>query len=316
MRHVLLVEDDRALGDCLRRYLQAEGYQVSLAPDAATARSLGSRYQYEAVILDLMLPDGEGLDLCRELQVDGRPPVLAISARGNGADRMLALEAGADMYLPKPFDLAEMAARVAACIRLGPPGTETTAVTCGNLSIEQAARVVTVAGQPVQLTPKEFDLLVLLVGARDRLLPSRDLLWQVWGYAEGIRTRTLDVHIGRLRRKLAAAGVQGCRIVTKPGVGYGVECDERQASGDSSERGAMTGPDTGSDCRARASSAQCPPAAIQTLYVSPCAGTTTRSPSVGYSSSCKACRDASSPCTRKSLSAPAPTCSAQRTRPA
>lgn len=223
MRHVLVVEDDRALGDCLRRCLQADGYQVSLARDAATARSLGRRHRYDAVVLDLMLPDGEGLDLCRELQQDGRPPVLVVSARGDGADRMLALEAGADMYLPKPFDLGEMVARVAACVRLGSPGTEAEITSCGNLRVDRAARVVTVAGRPVALTPKEFDLLFFLVRACGRILSSGELLWQVWGYAEGIRTRTLDVHIGRLRSKLSAAGVQGCRIVTRPGVGYGME---------------------------------------------------------------------------------------------
>lgn len=223
MRHVLVVEDDRALGDCLRRYLQADGYQVSLAPDAATARRLGTRRRYDAVILGLMLPDGEGLDLCRELKADGCPPVLVVSARGNGADRMLALEAGADMYLAKPFDLGEMAARVAACARLGPPATEAEVRTCGNLRVDLTAHAVTVTGNPVALTPKEFDLLALLAGSCDRILPSRDLLWHVWGYPEEVRTRTLDVHIGRLRQKLRAAGLQGCRIVTKPGLGYGLE---------------------------------------------------------------------------------------------
>ncbi len=229
MRHLLLVEDDHTLADCARRYLEAAGHGVSLALDAATAYRLLAGRRFDMVILDLMLPDGEGLDLCREIRADGRLPVLVTSARGDGADRMLALEAGADMYLPKPFDLEELAARVVACLRRGGAEGEE-ATTCGDLRMDPAARLATVAGRELALTPKEFELLAALAAAAGQIKPGKQLLWEVWGYAEGIRTRTLDVHIARLRRKLAEAGAWECRIVTKAGVGYGVERHETRVT--------------------------------------------------------------------------------------
>ena len=223
MHHLLLVEDDEALAGCVRRYLQAAGYEVAHAPDCATARQRLTGRRYAAVILDLMLPDGEGLDLCRGLDGPEKPVVVAVSARGEGTDRLLALEAGADMYLAKPFDLEELVARVGACLRRGEGEAEREPETCGDLSLDPAARQARIAGRALALTPKEFDLLATLTEAQGRILPGRQLLWEVWGYAEGIRTRTLDVHVGRLRQKLAAAGAQECRIVTKSGVGYGME---------------------------------------------------------------------------------------------
>ena len=223
MEHLLLVEDDRTLALCVRRYLEAAGYEVTAAEDAATARELWGAHRYEAVVLDLRLPDGEGLDLCRELRGEGGPPVVVVSARGDGADRMLALEAGADMYLAKPFDLDELTARVAALrrryARVETPGR----MACGELWVDRGSREARAGGQALELTRKEFDLLAMLVEAAGRILPASQLLWEIWGYSEEVRTRTLDVHIGRLRQKLAAAGATGCRIVTKAGVGYGME---------------------------------------------------------------------------------------------
>ena len=217
-----MVEDDRSLAACARRYLEAVGHEVSPATDLVTARRLLTGRRYDMVILDLMLPDGDGLDLCRELHADGRPSVLVVSARGDGADRMLALEAGADMYLAKPYDLEELCARVACCLRRCGREEEGEASACGDLRLSRSARRATVGAHELTLTPKEFDLLAALMDT-GQILPSRKLLWEVWGYAEGIRTRTLNVHIGRLRQKLATAGATKCRIVTKAGVGYGME---------------------------------------------------------------------------------------------
>jgi DNA-binding response OmpR family regulator len=238
MQHLLLVEDDRNLALCVRRYLEAAGHAVTAAEDAATARELWSAHRYEAVILDLVLPDGEGLDLCRELRVQEGPAVVVTSARGDGADRMLALEAGADMYLAKPYDLDELSARIAALGRRGagsePPGT----VACGDLWVDRGAREARVGGQALELTRKEFDLLARLAESAGRIVPASELLWEIWGYSEQVRTRTLDVHIGRLRQKLAAAGATGSAIVTKPGVGYGMEgeVESRKSAVESEER--------------------------------------------------------------------------------
>ena len=223
MAHLLLVEDDTALARCVRHYLEADGYEVSLAEDTASARSLCAARRHDLAILDLRLPDGEGLDLCREWAARGGPPVVVVSARGDGADRMLALEAGASMYLAKPFDLEELVARVGTSLRLHGAESPGELLTCGDLRVDQAARRADIRGEPLALTPKEFDLLAALVTAAGAILPGEQLLWEIWGYGAGVRTRTLDVHIGRLRGKLAAAQAEGCAIVTKVGVGYGIE---------------------------------------------------------------------------------------------
>lgn len=220
MEHILLIEDDQELSEYLRRYLSHAGFGVTVAADSMAARAQFSQYQFSLMILDLMLPDGEGLDLCREFRACASLPIIVISARGDGGDRMLALESGADMYLAKPFDLDELVARARACLRLyGPPGKEAR-LRCGDISLGPVAHRAWVGEQELHITPKEFDLLAELLRARQRVCKSEDLLWKVWGYTPEVRTRTLDVHVGRLRAKLAQASARQGRVVTVPGVGY------------------------------------------------------------------------------------------------
>lgn len=220
MEHILLIEDDPELSEYLRRYLSHAGFGVTLAPDSAAARGQFSQYEFSLVILDLMLPDGEGLDLCQEFRAGSSLPIVVISARGNGGDRMLALESGADMYLAKPFDLDELVARVRACLRLYGTRAEQELLHCGDLNLEPSAHRTWVGEQEVHITPKEFDLLSELLQAKQQVCKSEELLWKVWGYTPEVRTRTLDVHIGRLRAKLRQAGTQQCHLITVPGIGY------------------------------------------------------------------------------------------------
>jgi len=230
MKHLLLVEDDQRLVALVRRYLEAAGYAVTVATGVAEARRHLQKHDFDLAILDLMLPDGEGLDLCRELRARYELPTVVVSARGDGADRMLALESGADMYLPKPFEMEELVARVRACLRRGQREEPPAVLVCGNLRLDPVAHRAWVENRPLDLTPKEFDLLAELLAAAGSIRSEKDLLWSVWGYSEEVRTRTLDVHIGRLRLKLGEAGLRGCRIVTRPGIGYGLmaENDEQE----------------------------------------------------------------------------------------
>ncbi len=234
MKHLLLVEDDRRLAALVRRYLEAAGYAVTVATGIAEARKHLQRHEFHLALLDLMLPDGEGLDLCRELRASHDLPTVVISARGDGADRMLALESGADMYLPKPFEMEELVARVRACLRRGQQEETPPLLACGNLRLDLVAHQAWVDDRPLNLTPKEFDLLTELLASPATIRAEQDLLCAVWGYSKEVRTRTLDVHIGRLRLKLAEAGLSGCRIATRLGVGYGLMPDsaekERQAA--------------------------------------------------------------------------------------
>ena len=219
MEHILLVDDNLPLARCLRQALGEAGYSSTVAGTVAEAREQFEPEKFALVLRDLMLPDGEGLDLCRELRGRSDTPVIVISARGDGPDRMLALESGADMYLPKPFHVEELLARVQACLCLyRPPAAEL--LDCGNLRLDREARQAHVGHRQLALTPKEFSLLEELFLKQGQLCRSEQLLWRVWGYTAEMRTRTLDVHIGRLRAKLARAGLEGCELVTIRAGGY------------------------------------------------------------------------------------------------
>ena len=175
-------------------------------------------------MLDLMLPDVDGLDLCGQLRATSMIPILVTSARQDQGDRMAALELGADGYLPKPFDLRELQARMAASLRRAgapwsdQPGLQT--MQANGVRLDMAARRVWVNDVPINLTPKEFDLLGALMSKAGHVWRSEELLWRVWGYDKAIQTRTLSVHIGRLRAKIEDDSAQPERIITVPGVGY------------------------------------------------------------------------------------------------
>jgi len=220
---ILLCDDDRQFCRSVRSAL-ADDYLVTAAHSGDQARQYLQSHSFSLLLLDLMLPDTDGLDLLAELRCNSMIPILVTSARTEQGDRMAALELGADGYLPKPFDLRELRARMDACLRrAGQPWAEQSAaniLAADGVRLDTRQRRAWVNEEPTDLTPKEFELLQALMTNIGQVCRSEELLWQVWGYDEDIRTRTLSVHIGRLRQKIEDSRSNPQRIVTIPGVGY------------------------------------------------------------------------------------------------
>jgi DNA-binding response OmpR family regulator len=215
--HVVVVEDDEGIGASLERTLTAEGYDVAWARTAAEALT-ATLPSTVLVILDLGLPDEDGLEVCRRLRARAlSPQVLVLTARAEEADIVLGLDAGADDYLTKPFRLAELLARVRACTRRVDSAVDE--IVLGDLHVDVAAHTVQVDGSIVELRPKEFDLLVALARSAGRVVTRERLLEDVWDEHWFGSTKTLDIHIWALRRKLDRPG-DTSRITTVRGVGY------------------------------------------------------------------------------------------------
>lgn len=215
--HVVIVEDDEGIGSSLVPTLEGQGYEVSWARTGAEALDV-VKPNTALVVLDLGLPDQDGLDVCRQLRA--RPlglQVLVLTVRGDEADVVLGLDAGADDYLTKPFRLAELLARVRACTRRSDWLQEELCI--GDVAVDVDARVVRLAGEVVDLRPKEFDLLVALARSAGRVVTRERLLHDVWDAHWFGSTKTLDIHIWALRRKLDGPGATS-RITTVRGVGY------------------------------------------------------------------------------------------------
>ncbi len=224
---VLVVEDEPDIRDLLAFHLEREGYQVSRAHSGTDALRQIRAGPPDLVLLDLMLPEMDGLEVCRRLRQDPATvalPVVMLTAKGEETDRVVGLELGADDYIVKPFSPKEVVARIRAVLRRARPDPASAPVTIGRVSIDLAKHRVTVGGGPVALTPKEFDLLHALVSARGRVLSREFLLDRVWGYAAAseIESRTVDVHVRRLRVKL---GEEGARIITVKSVGYRLDAE-------------------------------------------------------------------------------------------
>src|SRR5579859_6449659 len=218
---VLVVDDDRALREVLRRALTVAGYEVSMAEAGGTALTKVTAEQPDAVVLDIGLPDIDGLDVCRLLRSEGnRVPILILTARDAVSDRIDGLDAGADDYLVKPFDIDELKARLRALLRRasGEPA-ETDGLRFGELRIDPGRHGVWVGGQFVELTRTEYQLLELLMHNPRRVLPHALIYERVWGYDFGPTSNALRVYIGYLRRKLEDAGARPL-IHTVRGVGY------------------------------------------------------------------------------------------------
>jgi two-component system alkaline phosphatase synthesis response regulator PhoP len=221
MKRALVVEDDPDIVELIGHYLRAEGFEVEGIGDGrhALERLRGGRY--DVTILDLQLPGMDGLSLCAELRRDKRTqalPVIMLTARGDEADRVVGLEVGADDYVVKPFSPKELAARVRALMRRLERGErEEAPLVLGSLEIDTARHVARWEGQPVHLTAKEFALLVALVEANGRVLSRQSLLERVWDYSYAEGTRTVDVHVRRLREKLP--GIAD-RLITVTSLGY------------------------------------------------------------------------------------------------
>ncbi len=222
---VLVVEDEPDIRDLLSLHLAREGFEVRTAGTGSQGLKEVKSKHPDLIVLDLMLPELDGLEVCRRLRHDpdtASIPVIMLTAKGDEADRVVGLEIGADDYVTKPFSPKELVARVRAVLRRARPGEPSPVFEVGRLTVDFGKRQVAVGNAPVTLTPKEFDLLRALIEAHGRVLSREFLLDRVWGYARAseIESRTVDVHVRRLRQKLAA---EGHRIVTAKSVGYRFE---------------------------------------------------------------------------------------------
>jgi two-component system, OmpR family, response regulator len=220
---LLLVEDDAKLVRALQRGLSREGYAVDLASSGDEALEQARSYEYDAVVLDVMLPGRDGFAVCRELRKREQwVPVLMLTARDHVRDRIRGLDAGADDYMVKPFDFGEMLARLRALTRRG-PSERPAVIEIGDLYIDPAAHVVTRAGRNVELTPREFALLLFLARRAGEVVPRTELLEHVWDESEDGSTNVVDVYVGYLRRKLERPFRRRPLIRTVRGVGFMVE---------------------------------------------------------------------------------------------
>jgi DNA-binding response OmpR family regulator len=218
---VLVVEDESSIASFVALYLKNAGYKVrNVGTGEAALEQVGAE-RPDLVVLDLMLPDIDGIEICRRIRRSSDVPILMLTARDEDVDKIIGLEVGADDYLTKPFNPRELVARVKSILRRAVPErreVETKEMKHGDLAIDAGRREVHVAGKEIQLAPKEFDLLWELLDHRGLVLTRDQLLERVWGYTFAGDTRTVDVHVRQLRRKLGEASP----IVTVWGVGYKV----------------------------------------------------------------------------------------------
>jgi DNA-binding response OmpR family regulator len=227
-RRILVVEDDRTIAEAIAARLRAEGFVVESAYDGPTAVAKARLAQPDLVVLDVMLPGFDGLEVCRRIQAERPVSVLMLTARGDETDLLVGLAVGADDYLTKPFSMRELAARVHALLRRvdrsgvrssAAPASRTEApIVVGDLEIDRTERRVRRGGVEAHLTPTEFDLLVHLARRPRAVLPRDRLLADVWGWADATGTRTVDSHVKALRRKLGADLIR-----TVHGVGYALD---------------------------------------------------------------------------------------------
>jgi len=216
---VLIIDDDRKLAEMLVEYLGARGYAVEARGDAASGTAALRARGADAVILDVMLPDADGLDLCRRLRAESDVPILMLTARGEPTDRIVGLELGADDYLPKPFDPRELVARLRAILRRRAPRSGER-LRFGRLEIDVDARVVRKDGEPRPLTGYQFDLLLALARSAGRAVSRETLLERVKGEGLEAFDRSIDVHVSRIRAALEDDPRRPQRILTLRGVGY------------------------------------------------------------------------------------------------
>jgi two-component system KDP operon response regulator KdpE len=218
---VLLVEDEPQMRRFLRATLTSHGFRLVEAERSQEGMSLATTHNPEIILLDLGLPDGDGLDLTRQLRTWSKTPIIVISARGREDDKVEALDAGADDYLTKPFGVNELLARMRVALRHAQgtePGEPTLSV--GSLTVDFTKREVTVRGEQIHLTPIEYRLLALLLKHRGKVLTHRQILKEVWGPPYASQTHYLRVYMAQLRRKIEPDPAQPKLVITEPGVGY------------------------------------------------------------------------------------------------
>jgi two-component system alkaline phosphatase synthesis response regulator PhoP len=220
LKNVLVVEDDTAMATALRDGLEYEGYAVSLANDGEAGLQMASEFPPDLILVDVMLPKISGLSLCRELRNRGRDvPIIMLTARGQELDKVQGLKAGADDYLTKPFGFLELTARMEAVLRRS-GAIEERKYGFGPITIDFRRREAEREGERVPLSAREFELLAYLIEHRGEVLTRQQLLEAVWGYHGGSNTRTVDMHVAKLRKKLEEDPARPLWIITQHRVGY------------------------------------------------------------------------------------------------
>ena len=220
---ILVVDDERLLVKGIKFNLENEGYQVECAYDGAAAVDLAREGQFDLIILDLMMPEIDGLEACMRIREFSNVPIIMLTARSEDTDKIIGFECGADDYITKPFNLLELKARIRAMLRRasgGAQGRPASRITIGELTLDTEQRVAVREGETVELTAKEYDLIELLMKNPRRVYSRENLMNVVWGYSYTGDYRTVDVHIRRLREKLERNPAEPEYIMTKWGVGY------------------------------------------------------------------------------------------------
>ena len=220
---LLLIDDDARLTAMVGDYLRRAGYAVEVAGSLAEGRERIGRELYDALVLDLMLPDGDGLELCRDLRAAPRTrglPLLMLTARGEPMDRIVGLELGADDYLPKPFEPRELLARIKALLRRAQPSADDEVLRFGRLEVDPGERQARLDGRPCELTSYQFDLLLVLARAPGRVLSRDQIMDALKGHALEAFDRSIDVHISRIRAAIEDDPKMPRRILTVRGAGY------------------------------------------------------------------------------------------------
>jgi two-component system phosphate regulon response regulator PhoB len=228
--HILVVEDEDALSTLLQYNLEKEGYEVVVAADGEEALTLVSEKLPDLVVLDWMLPKVSGIEVCRRLRQRSESrnvPIIMLTARGEESDRIRGLDTGADDYVVKPFAMSELSARIRAVLRRLRPGLAEDRVRCGDLVIDRVAHRVKRSGKEIHLGPTEFRLLDYLMQHPGRVFSREQLLDAVWGSDVYVEARTVDVHIGRLRKALNRDEVETDPIRTVRSAGYSLDLDAR-----------------------------------------------------------------------------------------
>ena len=221
MDRVLVIDDDTELCQLVTRFLSREGFEIAWAPNAAAGVEQALSGSFALVMLDVMMPDADGFDALRRIRQRSQIPILMLTARGDTQDRVRGLEMGADDYLPKPFDPAELAARIRAILRrLAPHPNSNAALTLDDIELDAGARSVRRGGAPVDLTTVEFDLLAALLRAAGTIVSRPDLVRDVLGRDFSPYDRSIDTHVYNLRRKLGPLPDGGDRIKGVRGAGY------------------------------------------------------------------------------------------------
>ena len=218
----LVVDDEKALGKGIKFDLENEGYHVECAYDGAAAVELARNNKFDLLILDVMMPEVDGLEACMRIREFSNVPIIMLTAKSEDADKLIGFECGADDYLTKPFNILELKARVRALLRraAGVQRSQGAILTAGELSLNTEERVAIRDGETVELTAKEYDLIELLMRNPQRVYSRENLMNVVWGYSYAGDYRTVDVHIRRLREKLEKNPAEPDHIMTKWGVGY------------------------------------------------------------------------------------------------